>query len=433
MSMNLPSLIPQCDSILHALRNNSKRTVLSGLQGSGAACLVARLIPACPQGLLVIAADQERADEFIRELTFFSTSDNLPLPFPAWDSQPLAAASPHPDISGARLDALFRLQNGLSRAIIMPFSASLQRVMPRRTFSDASCYLITNEEFEREELLGKLLRLGYANVPLVEDRGTFAVRGGILDIFPPHLTSPVRIEFFGDTVETMRCFDPLTQRSLRAIEELVLLPSREVLLTEEILADIAPRLKACCDDLEIPANRRREILEELRNAVYFRGVELLQPLLHPGLETIFDYAPGAPVILLDSGAIQESMTLFRRELDEGVIKARLAGIPHSPVSEQYLDDASFWELLEQRPCLDVSGLVLEEAEQRELINVPCRTTSNLRVTVAKETTHALAPLSRTLRGWLDEGYQIAIACHQAAQADRLKELLSPLRHRVLNQ
>jgi transcription-repair coupling factor (superfamily II helicase) len=384
---------------------------------------VADLLGNSPATLLVITPDQESADEFTRELTFFSSPGARPLSFPAWDMAPFSAASPHPDTSGARLDTLFRLQNGLARAVVMPVAAALQRVLGRRLFSESSCYLISGEEFERDELLGKLVKMGYANVPLVEDRGTFAIRGGILDIFPPNLSGPVRIEFFGDTAETIRSFDPLTQRSLHPLEELVLLPSREIILTDEALADIAPRLKGCCDELEIPANRRREILEELKNAVYFRGVEYLQPLLHPNLETIFDYAPESPLVLVDPDAIQRAVVAFCRELEEGEAAARLNGLPHSPRPELYLDDGQLRKLMEGRRCLELSGLVLEGTQGPEVIRIPCQDNADLRVTVSRETTQALAPLSRSLREWLESGFQIMITCHQNAQAERLKELL----------
>jgi transcription-repair coupling factor (superfamily II helicase) len=420
-----PSFIPQTATILDALHRGQKRIVLPGLKGSASACVVAELLRTSSCNLLIITADQEAADDFTRELIFFGSPGSTPLSFPAWDMAPFSAASPHPDISGARLDTLFRLQNGMARVVVMPVSAALQRILARRVFNETSCYLISGEEFEREELLGKLIKMGYATTPLVEDRGTFAVRGGILDIFPPNLAAPVRIEFFGDTAETIRSFDPLTQRSLQAIDELVLLPSREILLTDEVLADIAPRLKACCDELEIPANRRRDILEDLKNAVYFRGVEYLQPLLHPGLETIFDYIPDATLVLIDPEAIREAVTRFARELADAEAKARLDGLPHSPCPELYLDEQQLQMLMDSRSRLELSGLVLEDTTGPELIRIPCQDNSGLRVTVSKETTHALTPLSRTLREWLDTGYRVVIACHQLAQAERLKELLTP--------
>ena len=277
----MTSLIPETVDTIATLRQNGQRVIIPALKGSSPACILADLVRTGLEKALVIAATPEAAEEFCRELAFFSGAGSQPVLFPAWDAAPFSAASPLPDISGARLDTLFRLHNGLSAVTVMPVAAALQRVLPRATLDQSSCYLVAGEEFERDDLLARLVRMGYANVPLVEDRGTFAVRGGILDIFPPNLPTPVRIEFFGDTAETMRAFDPLTQRSLQPLEELVLLPSRELLLTDEVLADIAPRLKKRCDDLDIPANRRLQTLEELQNAVYFQGVEFLQPLLHP--------------------------------------------------------------------------------------------------------------------------------------------------------
>ncbi len=420
----MTSLIPQTIDILAALRRGERQVAVHGLKGSAPAMVAAELLRSGLDRLIVIAATQESADEFSREMLFFSGSAQQPTPFPAWDAAPFSAASPHPDISGARLDTLFRLQNGLARVTVMPVAAARQRVLPRKTLNESSCYLVAGEDFERDDLLAKLVRMGYANVPLVEDRGTFAVRGGILDIFPPNLSAPVRIEFFGDTVETMRHFDPLTQRSLQPLEELVLLPSREMLLTDEVLADIAPRLKKRCDDLEIPANRRRQILEDLDNAVYYQGVDFLQPLLHPGLETIFDYAPEVPLLLLDPEAIREAGLAFSQEVAAGSAKAVTAGMPHSPPDELFLDQAELEVLMAGRCRIELAGLTLEAAAGTA-ITIPCRENVDLRVHVSKESSHALAPLASTLRDWLEQRQRVIVACHQQPQAERLKDLLTP--------
>jgi len=426
MSMTtIPILIPQTIDCIAALRRGERRIAIPSLKGSSPALLVAELVRAGLENPLVIASTQEAAEEFCRELTFFSGGDLHAALFPAWDVVPFSAASPHPDVTGARLDTLFRLQNGLSRITVMPVAAALQRVLPWKTLNDASCYLLPGEEFDRDELLARLVRMGYANVPLVEDRGTFAVRGGILDIFPPNLPTPVRIEFFGDTAETLRAFDPLTQRSLQPVEELVLLPSRELLLTDELLADIAPRLKQLCDDLDIPANRRRTILEDLHNAVYFQGIDFLQPLLHPGLETVFDYSPGAPLILLDPEAINYAVLTLGEEVEAGIAKAAAAGLAHSPPGELFLPESALQQLVAARRIIEVSGLALETPEENTAIAIPCEENSDLRVSVSKESSHALAPLARTLRAWLDGGHLVVIACHQQPQAERLKDLLTP--------
>ncbi|MFA7405784.1 MAG: hypothetical protein WC007_17475 [Pelobacteraceae bacterium] len=421
----MTTLIPQAIDSIAALRRSERRVTVPGLKGSAPALYVAELVRAGLENPLVITPTQEAAEEFCRELAFFSTGDLHATLFPAWDAAPFSATSPHPDITGARLDTLFRMQNGLARITVMPVAAALQRVLPRKTLNDASCYLLAGEDFERDDLLARLIRMGYANVPLVEDRGTFAVRGGILDIFPPNLTTPVRIEFFGDTAETIRAFDPLTQRSLQPIEELVLLPSRELLLSDEVLEDISPRLKKVCDDLDIPANRRL-ILEDLQNTVYFQGIDFLQPLLHPGLETIFDYVPAtAPLILLDPEGISYASLSFCEEIEAGIAKAATTGFAHSPAGELFLTDAELTAVVARRRVIELSGLLLDTPEAHTAIAIPCLDNGDLRVSVSKESSNALAPLANTLRSWLNGSERIAIACHQQAQAERLKDLLTP--------
>ncbi|HIJ94286.1 MAG TPA: transcription-repair coupling factor [Desulfuromonadales bacterium] len=417
--------IPQTHDILSTFRQRAQRAIIPALKGSAPACIVADLLRSGLDKPLVITATQEAADEFCRELSFFCAAGLQPTLFPAWDVVPFSASSPHPDITGARLDTLFRLQNGLAAVTVMPVAAALQRVLPRATLGQSSCYLIVGEEFERDELLARLIRMGYANVPLVEDRGTFAVRGGILDIFPPNLATPLRIEFFGDTVETMRAFDPLTQRSLQPLTELVLLPSRELLLTDEVLEDIAPRLKKRCDDLDIATNRRRQTLEDLQNAIYFPGVEFLQPLLHPGLETIFDYAPASTLILLDPEAIRYACMTLAEEITAGENRASTSAQPHSASHELFLSAAELEVIISGRQQLEFPGLNLDSPEAATTVSIPCHGNDDLRVTVSKESSHALAPLSATLRGWLDNGQRILVACHQQPQAERLKDLLAP--------
>ena len=421
----IPPQIPQTAEILATFRQGVQLVIIPALKGSAPACIVADLLRSGLDKPLVIAATQDAADEFCRELSFFSEAGLQPTLFPAWDAAPFSASSPHPDISGARLDTLFRLQNGLAALTVMPVAAALQRVLPRATLGQSSCYLVVGEEFERDELLARLVRMGYANVPLVEDRGTFAVRGGILDIFPPNLATPLRIEFFGDTVETMRAFDPLTQRSLQPLTELVLLPSRELLLTDEVLEDIAPRLKKRCDDLDIPTNRRRQTLDDLQNAIYFPGVEFLQPLLHPGLETIFDYAPASALILLDPEAIRYACLTLADEIASGAARAAATALPHSAPHELFLSEAELEVFIAGRHQLEFPGLNLDSSVAATTVTLPCQGNDDLRVSVSKESSHALAPLSATLRGWLDCGQRVLVACHQQPQAERLRDLLAP--------
>ena len=198
--------------------------ILAGLRGSAPAYVLSRLLQEMAATFLVITADAESAEEVFRELCFYAGEKESILSFPSWDPAPFDPVSPHPEITGRRLNTLFQLTSGNVKAIVAPIAAVIQKVLPKQALGDVSQYLLPGEEAAREELLTKLVRLGYVSTPLVEDPGTFSIRGGILDIFPPNLPLPVRIEFFGDFVDTIRAFDPVTQRSLHALPELILLP-----------------------------------------------------------------------------------------------------------------------------------------------------------------------------------------------------------------
>jgi len=420
MTETTPVYLQEISRLLAA---EKARVTVAGLHGSAPSFLIARLLALSSAPLVVITPDQDSADEVVRELRFFSAAPDDILPFPAWDIAPLEAAPVHADVIGERLNALFRLLDGRARAVVAPAQAALQRVIPRATLGEVCQYLVTGEELERETLLHKLLQLGYSQAPVVEDRGTFSVRGGILDVFPPDLEKPVRIEFFGDQVETMRAFDPLTQRSLEPVTELVLLPGREFILAEEVLKKFAPLLKRRCDDLGIGADRRRELLDQLQHGMYPPGVDFLQPLFHPGLETLIDYAgAGAVRVLLDPAAFEDAAQRFAEQVSQGVARASLRDQVFCEPQQLYLSPEEFSAVLEQGRLLTLPQL--EVGTQEGTLRVETRSNSDLRVEITAEGERALTGLTDRLSALLADGYRVFIPCHQPGQARRLYELLS---------
>jgi transcription-repair coupling factor (superfamily II helicase) len=399
---------------------------VAGLKGSAPAYLISRLMEGSAP-LLIVTPDQESADELCRELRYFAARPEEVLPFPSWDVTPFESASPHPDLVGERLNALLRLMDGRARALVVPLASALQRVLPRATLGEVCQYLVSGEELEREILVGKLVKLGYAHVPIVEDRGSFSVRGGILDIFPPDLPKPVRIEFFGDLVETMRYFDPVTQRSLEPIEELVLLPSREVILSEAVLKDFAPRLKRRCDHQGIGADRRRELLEQLQHAIYPPGIDFLQPLFHPDLETIFDYAgPQAVRVILDPAALEGEIEGFASDLSDAVTRAELRDAVTCEPDELFLSAEQFNSRLAAGRRLLLPRLEIEGAGGTRL-QLPTQENADLKLELGSEGERVLAPLAERIVSWIAGGFRVLVPCHQAGQARRLYELLSHYR------
>ncbi|MGD0843705.1 MAG: transcription-repair coupling factor [Geobacteraceae bacterium] len=411
--------------IVQLLSPTGSRITLAGLTGSSPAYLLSRLLPEIKHPFLVITKDPETAQELWRELRFYAGEATEVLYFPAWETAPFEQASPHPDITGRRLYALFRLMAGKVRAVVAPLSAVIQKVLPRQVLGDVSQYLVAGEEVERETLLAKLVRLGYANVPLVEDRGTFSVRGGILDIFPPDLPTPVRIDFFGDFVDTIRSFDAVTQRSLRPQDELIILPSREVILSEEVLHGFIPLLKARCDLLEIPATRRRELAEQLNAAIYPPGIEYLQPLFHPGLETIFTYMGSDSVtVTVDPEGIAAAGEKFAGELVAAEDRGREKDLIFCESGDLFLSMEEAAQMYCNGRRIDIPYLELAGQECAEgSFRFTTRDNSDLKLAISPDSEGVLRPLVDQLSSWLEEERRVILVCHQKSQAERLYELL----------
>jgi transcription-repair coupling factor (superfamily II helicase) len=398
---------------------------LAGLKGSAPAYLLARLLTEVDGTFLIVTADSESAEEIYRELCFYAGNPETILFFPPWDSSPFEQASPHPEITGRRLNALFRLTDGKVKALVAPIAAIAQKVLPKKALGEVSQYLMAGEETPREELLATLVRLGYCSAPLVEDPATFSIRGGILDLFPSNLPFPVRVEFFGDFVETIRAFDPLTQRSLHPLPDLVILPSREVLLPEGDPKEFAVRLKSRCDALGIPADRRRELLEQLDNGIFPPGIEYLQPLFHPVLETVFDFTgPATLLALVDPAAITAAEDAFRNELATAEQRALERDVIFCGSSELFLSPEALAFELTSRRRLTIAGLEMNEPGEKD---VSCRFSaednSDLKLDLAPDSETVLQPLVDKVSAWLMKKQRVIMACHQRGQAQRLYELL----------
>ncbi|BDV41097.1 transcription-repair-coupling factor [Geotalea uraniireducens] len=411
--------------LANALEDENARLALPGLKGSAAAYLLARLQAESRRTLLIVAPDSDRAGEIHAELQFFAGPVGEILYFPAWDTAPFEKASPHADITGQRLDTLRRLLDRRPSAVVTTVEALRQKVLPRTLFDRSSLYFLPGEESNRDELLTKLVTLGYLHVPLVEDRGTFAVRGGIVDIFPPGFDQPVRIEFFGDFVDTIRTFDPLSQRSLIPLEELLLLPSRELLLSPDVIQAAAPRLKQRCDDLEISPLARRELLEQLQSGLCPAGVEYLLPLFQPTLETLFDYAADTVKVLIDPEAITAAQQHFDNELETAAARAQDRGDLFPEPATLFLAAAETDDQLKRSRVVTIPHLALTITDRNEeRIEITSADNADLKVGLSADSEGVLKPLVERFSAWLNERERLIIACHQRGQAQRLYELLA---------
>jgi transcription-repair coupling factor (superfamily II helicase) len=244
--------------------------------------------------LLHIARDDRRLQLCRAALAFFAPDIEV-LVFPAWDCLPYDRVSPAHDLVSRRIDTLTRLaaDPGTRRIVLTTQNAALQRVPPRRLLRDRVLALKLRGRIPTPRLISFLQSNGYVRSETVRERGEYAVRGGIIDLFPAGVPEPVRIDFFGDEIDEIRRFDPLTQRTTMKLDQIVLKPVSEVLLDEPAITRFRQRYREMFGPVD-PEDALYAAVSEGRRHV---GMEHWLPLYYETLETLFDYLPGAPVSL----------------------------------------------------------------------------------------------------------------------------------------
>lgn len=405
----------------HAASHNE----VHGLFGSCGAYLLANCLARQKDLLLVLAVDQHEARQFAADLAFYHSNPEQILLFPHWEVGPYQALVPHPDVEAERLKTLAALHNGQARAVVLTVRSLMQRVMPRSVLARLSERLTAGDEVARDGLLKRLVSLGYHMVPLVEDQGTFSVRGDIVDIYPPNQPTAVRIEFFGDQIERMRPFDTLNQRSAETrLRFLDLLPAREMILSGEYLETFACALKERCDALGVARPQREAILEEVREGLLAPGHSFLMPLNYGGLDSFFDYAEGGHWVVLDPPAIEEAIDRFAADIREGEQRMVGKGEPFVAAEELFLSPAQLEKELSRHRRTDFSTLeVFRMQEDRPHFRFQTAGNADLRSENKEASGSMAAALAHRLQDWRQEGWRVLLVCHQQGQADRLRDLL----------
>ncbi len=270
---------------------------VDGVADGYEAFLLARIAAQASSGrpLLYVARDGQRLPGLVQALAFAAPGTPV-LELPAWDCLPYDRVSPGADTAARRLDALGKLialESEPHVAIaVTSANALLQRLPPRRTVAEQTFSAKPGNRFDMGELTARLEGQGFDRVSTVRDVGEYAVRGGIVDLFVPGNVAPLRLDFFGDTLESIRTFDPATQRTTGQETALVLQPMSEVTLSAEVIS----RFRRNYIEAFGAPSRDDALYAAISEGRRFAGMEHWLPLFHDELETVFDYLPGAPVV-----------------------------------------------------------------------------------------------------------------------------------------
>ena len=312
--MDLPKLIP------------GKRHAMPRPPGSSDALLLAQLArreAGHKKLTAVVTADASDALRLLNELAFFAP-DLRSLLFPDWETLPYDSFSPHQDLISERLATLWAIRQQQADLVVMPATTALYRLAPPSFMAGTTFHFKQGQKLDEAALKAQLTLAGYTHVTQVVSPGEYAVRGGLIDLYPMGSPQPFRVDLFDDEIDSIRAFDPDTQRSLYPVPEVRLLPGREFPTHEEARAKFRSRWREL---LEGDPTKSR-IYKDMGNGVATAGIEYYLPLFFDDTVTVFDYL-GTEATLVLHGDLEAAFSQFTQDTRE---RYRLAqGDPERPV------------------------------------------------------------------------------------------------------
>jgi len=278
------------------------------LYGSAPALAIAEAARSSAAPLLVIADAARTLERLQAELRFF-LGQELPVhPFPDWETLPYDRFSPHPDIVSQRLAALYELPTLARGVVIVTLETLLQRLPPPSFVESHTLLLAKGDRLPREAFRERLAQAGYAQVAQVMTPGECAVRGSIVDVFPMGAAEPLRIDLFDEEIETIRVFDPESQRSGTHLARVRLLPAREVPLDPQAVKTFRQRYR---ERFEGDPSRSL-VYRDVSGGMAPGGIEYYLPLFFDSTSTLFDYLPAATRIIDAAGAAQAAGPIWQQ-------------------------------------------------------------------------------------------------------------------------
>jgi transcription-repair coupling factor (superfamily II helicase) len=389
------------------------RVAIARPPGSADALLLAQAAGAARQQhrmLVVVAADALDAQRLVDEIPYFDPS-LLVRPLPDWETLPYDTLSPHQDLVSERLETLFRLSQASSPidVLVVPATTALHRLAPPSYVAGHTFFFRQGQAIDADALRTQLVFGGYQHVTQVVAPGEFAVRGGLIDLFPMGSPLPYRLDLLDAQLESIRAFDPDSQRGLYPVPEVRMLPGREFPVDEPARQAFRRRWR---DRIEGDPSRSG-VYKDIGNGIASAGIEYYLPLFFDETATLFDYLPATSLIALH-GQIEAAMQRFWNETSERYrFLARDAARPILPPSALFLDAEAFFVR-----ARDYGRLVLAD-RATDLAETPYESLPPLAIE-----RRADDPLSRLRRYAEDYGGRILIVADSAGRRETIGQMLA---------
>ncbi len=421
--------------VINALEKGGQQIKVSGLRAGSTAFLAARTAARLKRPLLCIVAGEEQVAPLEQDISFFT-----PVPvitYPGYEIPPYTPLSPDSGTITARLSALYRVFTAESANImIISAEALLRRVLPLKRLSNLAELVITNEEYDRDELIRSLVSCGYEQVSLVQSPGEFTVRGGIIDIFPPPIAAdnsrqvtelPVRLDFFGDTVESIRYFDPLTQRSSIELQEIIILPVSEILFSARLREQAQTSFTALAKKHDWQPEASKRILERITSESRFPGIEFFLPLFHETPDCPLDaLADDTVIFAFNPDQIDQTIRLTWERITANYQEARKSNSPALPPETLFLPMAELQNKLDSCRMVRITDFSDSSTGKPGSFSLRCGNHVLLRqeLSLKHRRQSMLAPLADQIRSWQDRHGAVGFSCRSLRHARQMSELLA---------
>src|SRR3954469_13309411 len=430
------TLTPILTQALDALARGDQATLASVPDGFDVLVVadLARALAGSADGpavLVHVARDGLRQQALQNALQFVAPEIEV-LAFPAWDCQPYDRVSPNAGVTAHRMTALSRLTRSRSseahpRILSTTVNALVQRVPPRARIAAETFSAAPGNVVVTDALVAWLEINGFLRTGTVRDTGEYAVRGGIIDLYPPGLPNPIRLDFFGDTLESIRSFDPETQRTVGQLRALDLVPMSEVQLTTESIRRFR---QAHVAHFGAPTRDDR-LYEAVSEGRRYAGMEHWLPLFHERLDTLFDYVPGVPVVFDNhvEDAVGERLAQVKDYYDarKSALATPQPGIaPYKPLPPDalYLKPEEWAALTQDLAVVRVTPFALPESEGRIVVDCAARRGRDFIAERAEEGTNVFDAAVTHVRALQGQGRRVMLASWSEGSRERLCHVLN---------
>jgi transcription-repair coupling factor (superfamily II helicase) len=383
------------------------------LYGSAQGLLLAKAAAQHAGPTLVLTDDAASAHRLEIEAQFYLGETELPiLHFPDWETLPYDTFSPHQDIISERLETLHQLPHFKQGILLVPIATLMHRIAPREFLEGNTLFLKTGDTFNIEQWRSRLEKAGYRYVSQVMEHGEFAVRGAIIDLYPMGSKLPYRIDLFDDEIDTLRTFDPETQRSIESLETLELLPAREFPVSDDSIQYFRQQFRQQFDG----DPQKSLIYREVSEGNMPGGIEYYLPLFLPQTNSLIDYLP-ADTLILNINDPHQAATDFWQEINQRYQQNDVdPERPLLPPNQIFFPVEELFGTFKQYPRLYSQTFELEQAEGKHNYN----TTLPPQLTLTAQQDNTCEALTRFIDNF--DG-RILITAETAGRRETLLEIL----------